>query len=260
MTTTDTVSDSPAAVPLSPAPSDRWAWMRDRNRVLLASAGLATLGMIVGGYLLGNGLVRAKAADRSVAVRGLAERNVEADLATWTISYGATAMDLAAAQSKVAADTAAIRAYFAKLGFKPDTLVPAGVNVNSGVSEGMPWYTITQRLQFRTTDIARAKRAVAQQFDLVRDGVNISEGSSMKYTYTKLNDIKAAMVSDATKDARKVAEQFARDSGASVGAIRSASQGYFEINARDGESEGYGVSDTPDKKVRVVTSIDYYLR
>jgi hypothetical protein len=64
------------------------------------------------------------------------------------------------------------------------------------------------------------------------------------------------MVAAATKNARASAEQFAQDSGAGVGGIKSASQGYFEITARDGD----GGLETPDKKVRVVTSVDFYLR
>ena len=83
----------------------------------------------------------------------------------------------------------------------------------------------------------------------------------MSYTFTKLNDIKPEMVAEATKDARSAAEQFANDSGTSVGGIKSATQGYFSIDSRDGDSGGgWGVSDTPYKKVRVVTTIDFYLR
>jgi hypothetical protein len=68
------------------------------------------------------------------------------------------------------------------------------------------------------------------------------------------------MVAEATKDARAAAEQFAEDSGTSVGGIKQATQGYFSIDSRDGDGGGWGVSDTPYKKVRVVTTIDFYLR
>ncbi|MBN9789094.1 SIMPL domain-containing protein [Pseudonocardia sp. TMWB2A] len=249
-----------SAVSPSSAPPARFGWVKDRNKTILAAAALTGIGLVAGGYLLGDGLVRAKAVDRSVTVRGLAEKDVVADLASWTLSYSSVASDLASAQADSEADTAAIRAYFAKAGFPADALIPAGVNVSSYTEQGVPRITINQRMQFRTTDIARAQKAAAGQYDLVRAGVSLSEGSSMKYSYTKLNDIKSAMVAEATRDARKVAEQFARDSGARVGTIKSASQGYFEINARDGTGEGYGVSDTPNKKVRVVTTIDYYLK
>ena len=116
-------------------------------------------------------------------------------------------------------------------------------------------------MTLRSNDIKRSQNAVRHQFELVRRGVVLEEGSGMAYTFTRLNDIKPRMVAEATQDARAAAEQFAKDSGAEVGAIKSATQGYFSIEARDGDSGGgWGVSDTPYKKVRVVTTIDFYLK
>jgi hypothetical protein len=118
-------------------------------------------------------------------------------------------------------------------------------------------------MTLRTNDIGRAQDAVRRQFDLVRSGVALEEGSGISYTFTKLNDIKPQMVAAATRDARAAAEQFAKDSGTGVGGIKSATQGYFSITGRDSQGEsdgGWGSSDTPFKKVRVVTTIDFYLR
>ena len=82
----DTTSDDPG-----PAT----AFFKDRtNQRWLATAGVLTIGMIVGGYLLGDGMLRAYESERSVTVRGLAEKDVTADLATWTIAYSATALAL----------------------------------------------------------------------------------------------------------------------------------------------------------------------
>ncbi|HWK41693.1 MAG TPA: SIMPL domain-containing protein [Croceibacterium sp.] len=235
-------------------------WRRPIGQTALATSAILAVGLIIGGYLLGDGLTRAREADRSVTVRGLAERDVTADLATWTISYSASAGNLATAQASVDADTAAIQAFFKELGFPDDALQPTGVNVSSFTNDGIATFTVRQRVTLRTTDIERAERAVRRQFDLVRRGVLLEEGSGMAYTFTKLNDIKPEMVAEATKDARKAAEQFAKDSGTGVGGIKQATQGYFEISARDGDGGGWGVADTPFKKVRVVTTIDFYLR
>jgi hypothetical protein len=133
--------------------------------------------------------------------------------------------------------------------------------VNQFLNNGTNMITITQRMQLRTTDIARARRAVAGQFDLVRRGVTLQEGSGMVYSFTGLNAIKPAMVAQATVDARKAAEQFAKDSDTGVGGIKSATQGFFSIEPRDGDPSGgsYGVADSPYKKVRVVTTVDFYL-
>jgi hypothetical protein len=239
--------------------ASRGGWLGDRNKVLLAATAIAAVGIMAGGWFAGSGLVRMKDAERSVTVRGLSERDVRADLATWTLNYASSAGDAAAAQAGAEANTRALQGYFRDLGFPADALSPAGVSVNSYTNNGVTTYTVNQRMQFRSTDIARAQQAVARQFDLVRRGVNLNEGSSMTYSFTKLNDIKPPMIAAATRDARRSAEQFANDSGASVGRIRSATQGYFEITARDGGSQEYGASDSPDKRVRVVTTVEYFL-
>ncbi len=235
-------------------------WKKTETRLWLGSAAIIALGMVAGGYLLGDGLTRAKAADRSVTVRGLAERDVTADLATWTIAYSANATNLAEAQTSVDNDTTQLRAFFKELGFPEDALQPTAVNVSSFVNEGVPQFTVRQRMSLRTNDIKRAQDAVRRQFELVRRGVMLEEGSGMAYTFTGLNAIKPEMVAEATKDARASAQQFAEDSGTSVGGIKQATQGYFSIEARDGDAGGWGVSDTPFKKVRVVTTVDFYLR
>lgn len=248
---TDPTSDTPAAAtPFLRDPSTR-RW--------LASSGILAIGLVAGGYLLGDGLTRAHHADRSVTVRGLAEQDVTADLATWTIAYSANAGDLATAQASVDRDTASVRAYFRELGFPADALQPTGANVSQFTNNGVQQFTVRQRMTLRTNDIKRAEQAVRRQFELVRRGVVLEEGSAMAYTFTKLNDIKPAMVAEATKDARAAAEQFAKDSETSVGGIKQATQGYFSVEARDGDSGGWGVSDTPFKKVRVVTTVDFYL-
>jgi hypothetical protein len=243
-------------------------WRRPQVQIALAASVPLAVGLMVGGYMLGDGLTRAKAYERSVTVRGLAERNVTADLATWTLSYSATSTDFAAAQASVEADTKAIRAFFKELGFPDDAVQPTGVNVTRnetyyGSGEPRPpTFTVRQRVALRTHDIARAQRAVRRQFDLVRRGVMLEEGSGVAYVFTKLNAIKPEMVAEATREARAAAQQFANDSNTGVGAIKSATQGYFEISARDGEGESgnWGAANTPYKKVRVVTTVRFALR
>jgi len=84
----------------------------------------------------------------------------------------------------------------------------------------------------------------------------------VNYVFTQLNGLKPQMIAEANKNARTSADEFARDSGASVGRIKSASQGYFSVGARDGdacEECGSSGGTSPFQKVRVVTTIDYDL-
>lgn len=244
--------DPPSATPFwSDATTPRW----------LSTAAILSVGVMAGGFLLGDGLTRAKNAERAVTVRGVAERDVTADLAVWTLSYSASAPDLAGAQAKVDRDTETIRGFFRESGFPAEALQPTGVNVSSSTDDDhVTTFSVRQRVTLRSTDIRRAEAAMRRQFELVRRGVFLEEGSGISFTFTRLNAIKPEMVAAATKDARNAAEQFAKDSGSAVGGIKDATQGYFEITARDGDSAGWGVADTPFKKVRVVTTVNYFLR
>lgn len=231
------------------------------RKIILIAAGLLALGVIVGGYLLGDGLRRARMADRAVTVRGLAERDVTADLATWTINFTETGSELEPVRQAAEQDAATVMDFFRRAGFPVDQVDTASVSVNQFFDEnrGGNVVTVRRRVQLRTRDVARAQQAFARQAELIRAGVAIEDGSGMVYNFTKLNDVKPEMIALATQDARRGAERFAEDSGTAVGGIRSATQGYFSITARDGdESEGSG-RDSPLQKVRVVTTIDFYL-
>ncbi len=233
-----------------------------RNVTLIAALVLA-IGIIAGGYLLGDGLRRARMADRAVTVRGLAERDVTADLATWTISFTAQGNELGAVQAESDRDARTIAEFFRAAGFPANAVNDAGGSVSQyfDSNRGENNVTVNRRVQLRTTDVARARRANARQFDLIRRGVAIQEGSAVQYIFTGLNRIKPRMIADATRNAREGAQQFAQDSGTQVGGIRSATQGYFSVGARDGDAteEGSGGHDSPFQKVRVVTTIEFYL-
>lgn len=231
-----------------------------QQRTGLIAAAIIGIAIIIGGFLLGDGLRRARMAERSVTVRGLAERDVNADLATWTIAYAEQGTELGEVQASIDRSSAALADFFRAAGFKDSDIQNAGGGVSQYFdgNRGVNSITIRRRLQLRTNEVAKARAAFARQFDLVRRGVAIEEGSGIVYSFTKLNDVKPAMIAEATKDARKGAEQFARDSGTSVGGIKQATQGYFSIGARDGEEGGSG-NDSPFQKVRVVTTIDFYL-
>jgi hypothetical protein len=233
-----------------------------RNLTLIAALILA-LGIVVGGYLLGDGLRRARMADRAVTVRGLAERDVTANLANWTLSFTAQGSELGPVQAEIDRDARAVTDFFRAAGFPAEAVTDAGGSVSQyfDSSRGVNNVTINRRIQLRTDDVMRARAAYARQFELIRRGVAIQEGSGMQYVFTRLNDIKPQMIAEATRDARRGAERFAADSETAVGGIRSATQGYFSIGPRDGDAaeETYGGRDSPFQKVRVVTTIEFYL-
>jgi hypothetical protein len=228
---------------------------------LLGAVGIFSLAMVGSGYLLGDGLRRAKMADRSVSVRGVSERDVTADLATWTVSFSEKGDTLAPVQQTVDRQAFAVRDFFKRAGFEPDEIRDTGISVNQSYDyeRKEDKVTVSRSIQLKSRNVMAVQAANARQAELIRAGVPMNS-SDLNYTFTKLNSIKPAMIAEANQAARRNAEQFAKDSGAGVGAIKSASQGYFSVGPRDGDSEREGESGgsgSPFQKVRVVTTVDY---
>lgn len=239
--------------------------LQDNRAVVLGAVAIGAAGLVASGYLLGDGLRRAKAAEREVTVRGVSERDVTANLATWSIQFSHTATEFAAAERSVDDQAKAVRAFLAQAGIKAQDVSDTDVSL----SREAPDYTnnrperfiVSRSIQVRTGDVIRARGAYARQADLLRAGVEVTS-NAMSYTFTGLNALKPEMIAEANRNARRSAEQFARDSGADVGAMKSASQGYFSVGARDGEDCddcGSGGGSSPFQKVRVVTTISYDL-
>lgn len=226
---------------------------------VLAGA-LVALGLALAGLFVGHGVERVQRGPATVSVRGLAERDVVADLATWTIATQANGNNLADVQAKADADAEAVRRFLLSNGFDANEIQPRGSSVNQWFDPGRGLnITIRQRFQLRTADIPRMERAFANQAEIIRQGVALDSdgGGGLTYSFTKLNDIKPEMIAEATRAAREAADQFASDSDTSVGGIRQATQGLFSITGRDGDP-GIG-TDTPLQKVRVVTTVSFYL-
>jgi uncharacterized protein len=243
--------------------------LQDSRAVLLGAVAIFAFGLTASGYALGDGLRRSKMAEhRSVSVRGVSERNVTADLATWSVDFSHQGTDLSSVQQSVDEQARSVRAFFERSGFRPDEVTDTGVSLNreqpkdkDGKPVGAQRLTVSRSIQLRTSDVMRVRSAYTHQAELLRDGVELS-GSNISYTFTGLNALKPDMIAEANKNARLSAEQFARDSGAEVGKIKTASQGYFSVGARDGEECddcGSSGGSSPFQKVRVVTTIDYDL-
>ncbi|MEO8455025.1 MAG: SIMPL domain-containing protein [Sphingomicrobium sp.] len=243
--------------------------LQDSRAVLLGAVAIFAFGLTTSGYALGDGLRRSKMAEhRSVTVRGVSERNVTADLATWSVGFSHQGADLGSVQHSVDEQARAVRAFFQRAGFRAEDVTDTDVTLsreqqrdNEGKPVGPQMLVVRRAIQLRTNDVMKARAAYTRQAELLRDGVELS-GSNISYTFTGLNVLKPQMIAEANQNARKSAEQFAHDSGAQVGRIKTASQGYFSVGARDGEDCddcGSSGGSSPFQKVRVVTTIDYDL-
>jgi hypothetical protein len=237
--------------------------LKDKLLPAAVFGGLLAVGMMVGGALIGQGVVNARVGDRSVTVRGLSEKDVKADLAFLPIRFTASGDVLSEVQARIDADLATTRAFLTAQGYSADAIDLGRLEVADTRSReyasqtGGPRFILAQTLIVRTQDVDRVQGTSRQLNELVRQGVVLQDYQGPSYLFTKLNEVRPAMIAEATASARTGAEQFAKDSRTALGPIKSAGQGSFEILPRDGAGdEGTSLN----KKVRVVTTITYRLK
>ena len=240
--------------------------MNDRSPFSTLVLGLA---IVMAGLLVGRGIERFRAADRSVSVKGVAERAVQADVGLWPVRMVAADNDLDAAQRKIARDRRTVLLFLARFGLDSTATQLQGFEVvdtranpyQSGVAPNR--FIINATVMVRTGDPEKIREASQRVADLVASGVVLSSGGpgygGPTYLFTRLNDLKPQMLAEATANARKAAGEFARQSGSKVGGIRRASQGVFEILPRD-PSPGVMQEGQIQKTLRVVATIEYALR
>jgi hypothetical protein len=231
---------------------------------------ILAVGIALAGFLAGNGFVRAKGADRYVTVKGVSEREVKADLAIWPLHLVGADNDLVAANEKLAKSTANVRAFLVRHGVDTTQIQTSGFSATDALAnqyspDRTPTnrYIVNQTVLVRSTHPDLVLKASQQIGELAAIGVVISSGEGggggPSFVFSGLNKLKPDMIADATARAREGATQFARDSHSDLGVIRQANQGYFEILPRD-QSPGIDESSQIAKLVRVVVTIDYYLR
>ena len=225
---------------------------------------IMALALVATGGLIKDGLIQIRSADRFVTVKGLAERDVKADLAIWPIQFKVADNDLNNAQQELERETTLIVNFLKQNGVQDTEISVNQVMVNDAYAQQYQQnqvaarFAIDKTIMVRTTNVDAVESAAQKVGDLIGQGVLIGYNAIPQYSFTQLNDIKPQMIAAATQNAREAAQQFASDSGATVGAIRSATQGYFSINARD-DMAGSPDSAALNKKVRVVSTVEYYL-
>jgi hypothetical protein len=225
---------------------------------LVLSALLIAFGLAAAGYFVGQGISEKGAGRRIISVKGLSEREVPASVATWTIGYGANGNDLAGINTKLAESTKAVTAFLRDAGFaesdmavQPPSLHDTSMDAREKDSPPPPErYRADQSVLLRTSKVDAIKPALASASNLMVSGVLLSGKSEPNYIFNQVNEIKPGMIQEATKNARIAAEQFSRDSQTALGKLRSATQGWFQIENRD--------AATPERKVvRVVVDVEY---
>lgn len=233
-----------------------------KSRAILIGSCLLAAALTIMGLCIYSGLSSFARGQRTVTVKGLSEKEVKADKVTWPVSVSLANNNLAALNNEIARSNNVIRQFLLDGGLTEDEITVNAPDVTDRDAEqyssrtGGYRYVATTVVTVVSDKVDLVSELIKRQGELIGKGVAVNTSNyqyPISYEFTGLNDIKPEMIQEATKNARAAAEKFADDSDSRLGKIKTASQGQFSISDRD--------NYTPSvKKVRVVTTIVYYLK
>ncbi len=242
------------------------------SNIWIASIALI-LSFGINALFIGRSLQRFKAEDRSVSVKGFSEREVKADLAVWIIQTRMANNDLMEGSNAIEVAKNKVISFMLQNEIKQEEIVVEGIVVTDkkaqqydNFQQGNAFrYLISQSFQIRSNNVDLIQKVSRMTGELLQVGVFLSHsdyGNPLQFYFTKLNEIKPEMITEATQNARKAAQQFASENDSELGRLKKANQGLFTIVDRTASlsgGEGGFASGTNDifKKVRVVISAEY---
>lgn len=231
---------------------------------LLVAAGIA-----IAGFAVSQGLERFRMADRSVTVKGLAEKDVESDFAIWTLGFRRAGAEFNGVQQALAADREKVLAFLKARGFTDEELESRPLQVQDLLAReyaqgNVPFrFNGTGQVLVKSARVAEVEKAALAVDPLIQDGVqlggeNDSGRSGPRFQLRGFNDVKAPLLAEATRNAREQAEKFAAEAGAKLGPLKNANQGVIRITGDDGND--YDDGSSRGKRLRVVSTFEYELR
>ena len=223
------------------------------------STWVVSLSVIVAAALIGvfvyQGLKAVSMGERVVTVKGAAELEVKADVASMSIRFAILQNTLQDAL-KVSKEKETIVVDFLKeIGFNDDEIFVGNVSYDEYTSNGKPYVRGSIRLFVKSKDIEKIKSLEKRVTELYERGVVIDQDywdGGASYEISDVNTIKPKLITESMANAKKAGEQFAKDAESKLGKMKTAWQGQISIEDLD--------ETTPHiKKCRVVSTITYYL-
>lgn len=227
---------------------------------------LVQLGIILGGSFLiavviaSITLVNLRSGNDSVSVTGSAKMEATSDQGKWTSQITRTVKqsDLKTGYAQMATDLAAAKAYITSQGVTDTELVVSPISMNEVYQQDQiaeRRYNLVQTLTVQSTDVAKIAKAADGMAVVVNKGVIFST-LNVEYYYSKLADARVQLLSKAIADAKVRAVEMAKDSGRSIGNLKSVSSGVVQVQSLNStDVSDYGSYDTTKVEKQITVTV-----
>lgn len=237
----------------------------------LAKIQIALLGLILGLCLIiGASVISGNFKKNEITVTGSAFEIVTSDKVSWKIIIRTKEPTSLAAYQKLSAQRPMVEDFLIKSGIKKEEIEYLGINnyaeykrdFNGNFTNDIKGFNYEQTIKVTSNDVQTVKNTYLQIPSLIEKGITV-EAMSPEYYYSELNSKKAALLKEATKDAKVRAQGMLQATNNRVGKISSVKMGVLQITPSDSnEVSDWGINDssTIEKKITAVANVVFSVR
>ena len=231
---------------------------------------LIAVAIIVSTITLSDAIIKRYSIDNGISVTGLGSRDFVSDLIIWQSSVSARASNLKEAYALIENRKQSVKEYLVKKGVKSNELEISSIDIEKEFqtmyeSNGTSYsqfigYKLTQRISVESGNVDVVEKISREISELIDQGIEIVTESPLYY-YTKLSELKVEMIAQATADAKLRAEKIADKSDATLGSLKKATMGVFQIIGQntdeDYESGGSFNTSSKNKTATITVRLEY---
>jgi hypothetical protein len=218
----------------------------------------------------------------TISVVGLGTTDFVSDEILWSGSFATKSFDIKEAYNKMISDQKIVADFFMSKGFKKEEFTFGAVQFNKRFREVrtensevayqtkyeqvFDGYEATQTITFSAKKnpelMKRIEEVSSKTSELINSGIELTS-NSIQYTYSNLPNLKHSLIEKASKDASERAQKIVNTANGSLGKLKSASMGVFQITGQGStEEDSYGGNNdtySKNKTARITVRLEYEL-
>jgi len=209
----------------------------------------------------------------AISVTGLASKDFTSDLIVWSGSFSRKAADLKEAYKNLITDRQVIQSYLESKGIVNKEILFSSVSINRDYNsiynadgtrkEIFTGYTLSQKVEISSRSVEQVEKIAREVTEIINKDIEFYSNPP-DYYYTRLDELKIQMLAAAAANARQRAESIARNAGSSLGSLKNADMGIFQITARNSAEDfawggTFNVS-SKEKTARITIKTSYFVK
>ena len=211
---------------------------------------ISAVAVIIFAFIINSAYTYKYKVQQSINVTGNAKKDFESDIVKWSASYSRKSQSLSEASDQLKQDRLLVEKFLLEKGINAKEIVFDAVNIvrdfNYHTDERgnsyntFAGYSLRQTVHIESKDLDKVENVSREISALISQGVEL-ESNAPNYYYSKLEDLKLALIAEASQNAKARAQHIAEESGSSLGKLLKADLGVFQITGQnDNEEFSYG--------------------